>query len=128
MSTKHRLASWCIAPGVLVLGMLSLCLASCGHTEAAAPIPVSTAMQVVHAYGREHKNAPSVSEKPIAVLPASTSDEVFDSDGPYQVHIAAILLKEDFAQLEKTAKQVRASRARIKGGMWTLFAFYDGIV
>jgi hypothetical protein len=128
MSTKHRFASWCIAPGALFLGILSLCLASCGHTEASAPIPVSTVMQVIHAYGRERKTAPSVPEKPIAAPPASPSDELYDSDGPYQAHIAAILLKEDFAQLEKTAKQVRASRARIKSGVWKLFAFYDGIV
>jgi hypothetical protein len=38
-----------------------------------------------------------------------------------------MLAQSDFVQLEREAQQVRASKSRLKGGVWKLFAFYDGV-
>jgi hypothetical protein len=48
-------------------------------------------------------------------------------DGPYQAHIGELLAQGDFAALEKEAKQVRADKSRLSGGIWKIAAFYDGV-
>jgi len=97
---------------------------SCGTTQAVPhPVPIDSVMRVVREYGKSA--VPHASVTPNPGVPSLTGDGPYDSDGPYQAHIAAMLAKGDFAQLEKEAQQVRANKSRLKGGVWKLYAFYD---
>jgi len=99
---------------------------SCGRTQAVPPpIPINSVMQVVRQYGKRAAPHASITANPGG--PTLTGDGPYDSDGPYQAHIAAMLAQSDFVQLEREAQQVRASKSRLKGGVWKLFAFYDGV-
>jgi len=84
-------------------------------------------MQAVREYGRGHQSSPAAPQMAIAPKAASASDELYDSDGPYQAHMATVFAKGDFVQLEQEAHQVRTSRARLKGGVWKLCGFYEGV-
>ncbi len=84
-------------------------------------------MQAVREYGRAYERAPSATEKPIPAQLPSASSQASDTDGPYQAHVADIVARGDFAQLENEAQQARKSKARLRGGDWKLFGFYDGV-
>ncbi len=124
----------CVAPHVLHrrFRVFTLCTlagsiaASCGRTQAVPPpIPINSVMQVVREYGKPV--VPRASVPPNPGGPSLTGDGPYDSDGPYQAHIAAMLAQSDFAQLEREAQQVRASKSRLKGGVWKLYALYDAV-
>lgn len=86
---------------------------------------MTTVMQAVRDYGHGHQpTAPSLAKAPAAQ--DSTSDPS-DLDGPYQAHIGLVFAQGDFAQLEKIANQVRSDKSRLSGGVWKLFALYDGL-
>ena len=112
--------------GALVLCGVSLAIVSCGHTQAAPSVPISSVMQTIREYGRAGQ--PSTGGAKQTPHPATlVSDSVYDLDGPYQAHIAAILAQNDYAQLEREAQQVRGSKSRLQGGVWKLFGFYEGV-
>ena len=73
-------------------------------------------MRAVREYGRGHQSllAPGSAEKP---------DQ---PDEAYSAHIQNILVQEDFAQLEEIARQNRVEKARLLGGVWKTWAFYNG--
>ncbi len=110
----------------LLFGLTVSFAISCGRTQAVPrPIPIASVIQVVRDYGKSAVPHASVTPNPAA--PSLTGDGPYDSDGAYQAHIAAVFAQSDFAQLEKEAREVRASKSRLKGGLWKLFAFYDGL-
>ncbi len=110
----------------LLFGLTVSFAISCGRTQAVPrPIPIASVIQVVRDYGKSAVPHASVTPNPAA--PSLTGDGPYDSDGAYQAHIAAVFAQSDFAQLEKEAREVRASRSRLKGGLWKLFAFYDAL-
>src|ERR1700730_6532422 len=129
MFTTDRITSLFSRNRLGVLFLCAVCVsdASCGHTQAAAPIPINTVMQAVREYGRGHQPIPPAPAKTSTAQVSPAADEPYNSDGPYQAHIAAILAQGDFAQLEKEAQQVRSTKVRLEGGMWKLFGFYDGV-
>lgn len=45
----------------------------------------------------------------------------------YSAQISKLLDQEDFAQLEKIARQNRTDKSRLLGGVWKTFAFYEGL-
>jgi len=104
-------------PAFLVTVVLTLSASSCGHTEASLP-PASpdVVMQSIRDYGRSHQ----------ALLIPGTSQKPDQSDFAYSAHIRSILVEEDFAQLEKIAQQNRVEKGRLLGGVWKVFAFYQG--
>jgi hypothetical protein len=112
--------------GVLFLCAVSLSSISCGHTQAAAPVPINTVMQAVHEYGRGHQAVPAAPLMP-TVTHAAPAAELYDTDETYKAHLAAIFAQGDFAQLEKEAHEDRASKARLRGGVWKLLVFYEGV-
>ena len=113
--------------GVLLLCAVCMGYSSCGHTQAAAPIPVSTVMQAVREYGRGHQPVPPAPARVSTTQVSPAADAPYDSDGSYQSHIAAILAQDEFAQLEKEAQQVRTTKVRLTGGVWKLFGFYESV-
>jgi hypothetical protein len=101
------------------LGSLLLALAniSCGHVQASLPpVPIETVMQAVHAYGRDHQ-----------ITSAATSWKSGETDAAYQADITALLVEEDFAQLEKIAQQNRVEKGLFEGGAWKINAFYNAL-
>jgi hypothetical protein len=98
--------------------ILALATSSCGHTEASPPdVPIETVMQAIHDYGRGHQVLPTPA-------PSWTPGE---TEAGYQAGITALLLEEDFTQLEKIAQQNRVEKGLIEGGVWKNNAFYNGL-
>jgi hypothetical protein len=48
-----------------------------------------------------------------------------ETDDDYQTQIKQLLLESDFAQLEKIARQNRAERGLVRGGVWKNHDFYN---
>jgi Domain of unknown function (DUF4034) len=116
MSQKHFGKSFGMAYlfGLLVL---ALSTSSCAQTEASGPSAQPDAvMQSIRNYGRGHQSllSPTASAKP---------DQ---PDVPYSAHIRSVLFQEDFAQLEKIARQNRVEKGRLIGGGWKIVGFYNG--
>jgi hypothetical protein len=118
---------------LFVVCVMSVAMASCGkatqslvHAQVGSAIPINLVMQTIREYGRGKQPLPPAAEvaNPGSAFVVSGP---YDFDGPYQSHIGAIFTEGDFAQLEKEAYQVRNSRSRLRGGVWKLFGFYDGV-
>jgi hypothetical protein len=102
-----------------LFGLLILILStpSCAQSEASGPAAQpDVVMQSIRDYGRGHQ----------ALLSSATSAKPDQADIPYSAHIRGVLFQEDFAQLEKIAKQNRAEKGRLLGGAWKVLGFYNG--
>ena len=117
---SHRLSFWLACA-------LSLSGISCVRTQATSPIAIATAMQAVRDYGREHQPARPSDGKTATAQVSPASDGLYDSGDMYQAHIASIFAQHDFAALEKEAQEVRTSKARLRGGVWKLYIFYEAV-
>jgi hypothetical protein len=104
---------------VLLLTLLGVFLVtnSCGHAKA-SPSPVATAavMKTIQNYGRDHHG----------LLSLGSSAQPDEPDGLYSARIKNLLVQEDFAQLEKIARQDRIEKGRFLGGVWKTYALYNG--
>jgi len=102
---------------LLGLSALILSASSCSRSEARRPPAEPDAvMRAVRDYGRGHQ----------ALLAPSSAEKPDQPDEAYSAHIRNILVQEDFAQLEKIARQNRVEKARLLGGIWKSNAFYTG--
>jgi hypothetical protein len=103
--------------GLIALLALTLSTTSCAQSEASdsAGQP-DTVMQTIHDYGRGHQS----------LLSQTNSAKPDQAAALYSAHIRSVLFQEDFAQLEKIAKQNRAEKGRLIGGAWRVVGFYDG--
>jgi len=116
MSQKHLRMSFGIS-GLLGLLALALSTSSCAQTEASgSSAQPDEVMQSIRDYGRGHQAIHST------VNPAKP-DQL---DMPYRDHIRSVLFQEDFAQLERIAKQNRVEKGRLVGGSWKVVGFYGG--
>jgi len=70
-------------------------------------------MRAIHNYGHDHQS----------LLFPGSSDKPEETDAAYSAHISIILVQEDFAQLEKIARQNRIEKGRLVGGVWTTLAW-----
>ena len=112
---------------ILIISAVSYAEASCGRTQKIQPISMKTVMKAVHDYGNGH-HPTDIRSKTLADQSSLSADELLnDTDGPYQRHIATLLAQGDFAQLEKEAQKVRADKTRLRGGVWKLYALYEGL-
>jgi hypothetical protein len=112
-----------------LLGLLGLALfaSSCGRThtslvlEAAGPLPppasMDLVMKAVRGYGRGQTGV---------FLPTKDTMPV-ELEEAYSAQISNLLDHEDFAQLEQIARQNRADKGRLVGGVWKTYAFYEGL-
>ena len=104
MFTTDRITSLFSRNRLGILFLCALCLgdSSCGHAEGATPIPISTVIKVVREYAREHQFVPGP-QKAFFAQAAPAADELYDLDGPYPGHLAAIFARGDFGpfQLEE---------------------------
>jgi hypothetical protein len=102
-----------------LLGLVAMAVSttSCAQSEASRPDAQPAAvMQAIRDYGRGHQ---------ALLVPGSTEK----SDQPEQAYCAQvrnILVRQDFAQLEKIAQQNRVEKGRLLGGVWKIWAFYCG--
>src|SRR5260370_8032800 len=115
MFTTERITSLLSRNRLGVLFLCAVCMgySSCGHTQAAAPIPVSTVMQAVREYGRGHQPVPPAPARLSTTQVSPAADAPYDSDLSYQSHIATILAQDEFTQLETQAHQVRTPNTRL---------------
>jgi len=112
---------------ILIISAVSYAEVSCGRTQKIQPISMKTVMKAVHDYGNGH-HPTDIRSKTLADQSSLSADELLnDTDGPYQRHIATLLAQGDFAQLEKEAQKVRADKTRLRGGVWKLYAVYEGL-
>jgi hypothetical protein len=99
------------------LAALALATSSCTRSEASRPAnPPDAVMQSVRDYGRGHQSllSPGSTEKP---------DETSEA---YSDRIKKLTTQEEFAQLEKIARQNRTEKGRVLGGGWKIYDFYEG--
>jgi|KBSMisStaDraftv2_1062788.scaffolds.fasta_scaffold06056_9 hypothetical protein len=100
-------------------------LSGCRHTETVPDIPMTTVMQNIREYGHTGKlaSAPKA-ENP---APVRHAPQLYDLDELYKAHIESILAREDFSGLEAEARDARLSQARVQGGGWKLYFFYEAV-
>jgi hypothetical protein len=112
---------------LLILASLPTCVISegCRHTEAAPVNPMTTVMQTIRDYG--HTNKLASLAKSDSPHPAAQTPELYDLEEPYKSHIKSILAQEDFANLETEVHDARINQARVQGGAWKLFMFYEAV-
>src|SRR5260370_36561838 len=112
MFTTERITSLLSRNRLGVLFLCAVCMgySSCGHTQAAAPIPVSTVMQAVREYGRGHQPVPPAPARVSTTQVSPAADAPYDSDGSSQSDIAAILAQDQLANLEKDTSKVRTTQ------------------
>jgi len=90
-------------------------------------------MKAVQEYGRGHQPAPLDPKYAIkidhemTVRTFSVPDASLDMDGSYQAHIGMIFGQGDFSQVEMEAREIRGNQARLHGGVWKLYGFYEAI-
>jgi hypothetical protein len=104
---------------VFLLTLLGVFLVtnSCGHAKASpSPVATSAVMKTIQNYGRDHHG----------LLSLGSSAQPDEPDGLYSARIKNLLVQEDFAQLEKIARQDRIEKGRLLGGVWKTYAFYNG--
>lgn len=106
---------------VLAVCIVSVFLNACGHSQAVTPaaVPMTSVMQTIRDYGRDHQQ----DSAPLGAV----SQGLYDSDGLYQSHIAALFAQGDFAQIDREGRDARSSKARFAGGAWKLFLFYQAL-
>lgn len=100
-------------------GLLALALSGSACTRSEARRPAAdpeVVMKAVRDYGRGHQ----------ALLTPGSTEKPDQPDAAYSAHIRNVLVQEDFAQLEKIAQQNRTEKGRLLGGVWKIYAFYDG--
>ena len=101
----------------LLLLFISFSTGACGHSEArSTKISEDIVRQAIHDYGRGH-------EVSAVHPPPAIPDE---TDELYEAHTRVLLVRGDFAQLEKMAMQNRTEKGRVLGGNWKIPSFYDG--
>jgi hypothetical protein len=94
---------------------LALIASSCGHTEASAsPVEMDALMKTIHEYGLHHSGS----------VPSGSSTKPDETDDRYIPYINNLLAQEDFAQLEKIARQNRTGKGRLIGGYWKNHEFF----
>lgn len=111
----------------LFFSAVCLLVMSCGPTRAADRTPANKVMKAVRKYRHGHKPAPAALAQALAAQSSTDPGGSYDLEGPYQAHLRLILTLGDFEQLEREAHDVRISQARLKGGVWKLYSFYEGV-
>jgi hypothetical protein len=110
---------------------IALTISSCGSTEASAPaVPMEAVMHAVHDYGRDHKDATSsisASSGDASTSLLSVNSEPAETMEHYEANINSLLAHGDFQTLEKIATQNRGEKARLAGGVWKTYAFFDAV-
>ena len=101
----------------LFLFFAAIDLCACGHTNAATPdLQPDAVMQTIREYAHGHQPSP----------PPTNAAKPEETDEHYCATIHKLLLQEDFAQLEKIARQDRMDQGRLIAGIWKINAFYSG--
>jgi len=111
---------------VLLLCAIAVLATSCGRAQAVPPIPIDSVMQAIREYGHPSEPSLPASKRTNPSWTTLKSDDPDELDGPYQDHITADVTQRKFDQLEKEAQRIRADKSRLKGGVWKLYAFYEG--
>lgn len=97
---------------------LALATSSCVHFDVTgAQVPIETVMQAVHDYGRGYQVLP----------PPAASTATTETEEGYRSDISLLLAEENFAELEKIAKQNRTERGLFVGGLWKDNAFFNAL-
>jgi hypothetical protein len=129
MITQNRVPLYRIygRRSLLFFGAVCFLVLSCGQTHAANRAPGTKVMKAVRKYRHGYKRATAAAAQALAAQSSTDPGGSYDLDGPYQAHLRLILTLGDFEQLEKEAHDVRVSQARLKGGVWKLYSFYEGV-
>jgi hypothetical protein len=102
-----------------LIGLLGLAatLNSCRRTVASPPSgPPEAVMKAIHDYGSDH---------PGLLMPALSAKSPDETDEAYDAKIEQLIVKRDFAQLEKIAVQNRVEKGRVLGGFWKNSTFFS---
>jgi len=84
--------------------------------------------EIVRQYGRVSRQTPTAATpaKPTVRL-ANSSALSAASENDYWFQMASALVEKRFDDLEKAAREARTGKARLPGGVWKLYKFYDAV-
>jgi Domain of unknown function (DUF4034) len=108
-----------------IAGLLALCslfaltlsASSCAQSnDSRLSAQPDAVMQSIRDYGRGHQ----------AFLSSVSSEKPNETTDAYEARINDLTSKEEFAQLEKIARQNRMEKSRLLGGSWKIYDFYEG--
>jgi hypothetical protein len=126
MITRH----WKLLPhykSAIVLSLLSYTLiaTSCGHSKAEVhTIPRAKVIETVRQYGQGHLPNTAFTAAPFRLPPPPASEPL---EAAFATHMKALLLQENFAELERIANKARNGRIRHSGGVWQILDFYEAV-
>lgn len=114
------------------LGLLVACVLapSCAHIHASGAPNRLALLRLVREYGQNRppdQPTPPVSVALSADHSAGSAQPALETEEDYIVPLKASLNAWDFAQLEKQAQEARVTKARLRGGAWKLYMFYDAV-
>jgi hypothetical protein len=105
----------------------SFALTSCARTHASQPITPQTMMAAVRQYGRIPEPSQGAPKAKLIAQKVSSAQSPLETETEYKRHIVALLASGEYDQLERAARDDRASKGRIVGGAWRLYNFYDAV-
>lgn len=112
--------------------VLAICVcfsaASCGQSQVPPHNPdTHRLLEIVGEYSHSSKPSADVSPKRRLGQASTSSRNTTQEEGPYQRQIRALFEQGNFNELEKEAQDARHGKARVVGGTWKLFLFYDAV-
>jgi Domain of unknown function (DUF4034) len=116
---------------VFILGVVSL-LSSCGQLRVLADRAqrADRLIEVARAYSQAVQSAAAPSVSPTTAKPMSpafSSTDGTDQEAEYKNQIMMDLVHKDYDALDKAAHEDRSPTARIGGGSWRVWGYYDGL-
>ena len=125
--TKRVRLSWlhCLLPVLLGLALASLSRGQMPEDRSNKKLDIS---EIVRQYGRVSRQTPTAATpaKPTVRL-ANSSALSAASENDYWFQMASALVEKRFDDLEKAAREARTGKARLPGGVWKLYKFYDAV-
>ena len=103
------------------------CLAinSCARSHASNHLDPASLLGLARSYSRQDQPPATIATSSPAQKPADNSAARLQGEQEYRNQIMEYLAERNFTQLESAAREARAGKGRVVGGLWKLFVFYE---
>jgi hypothetical protein len=106
--------------------LLCFSINSCSRTQTSSQPVTPDVVAPVREYAQTYKSGQLSVAGGGPTEPGAASEKQEDGD-VYEARIRAYFDQQDFDQLEKAAREARTGKGRVVGGVWKLYAFYEGL-